>query len=400
MDETKPNIAFIEGNNFSGRTDFLRQSCMTIMNSGHRSVYIGEIPSNYLSGVSPTVLEELLLFSQDSRKELIQACFQLLDQYGFEKLYENNPFTLSGGEQVVLAIMIGLLLEPKLLAIDTLTEQLNKEWAEPLFDLIINNLQTSKVQIADNRKNEYNSEHTIIFPNIIAKKYKYNFQKPEFKEIESKIQSDEIVLNDLSFSYSGRVNVLKGLNIHFSPGNIYVLKGINGAGKSTLAKILAGILKPQKGEILKNGQIANFYNYPGAVFGYSFQNPDEQLFSRTIEDEVLKTNKKETDLISDRRDKYIEMFGLNMIRKFHPADMPFVIRKRLAIASTLAVDRPWYILDEPTIGQDSEFMDFLAELFIYMTGHGKGLIIISHSDYFIKKFEAKILYLDKGKINP
>lgn len=392
------NINFITGNNFSGRSDFLKQSCAAIMNSGNISVFIGEIPSNYLSGVSPTVLEELELFSKNSKKELIQACYKLLEKYGFDKLYENNPFTLSGGEQVILAIMIGLFCEPQLLAIDTLTEQLNKEWAEPLFNLINNNLQTSQIHIADNRKNEYNINYRVISPDIISTEHKYKFQKPQLKEIESKIHSEEIILKDLTFGYTRKVNVLQELSIHLLPGNIYILRGINGAGKSTLAKLLAGILKPQRGDISTNGNKANFYKFPGKVFGYSFQNPDEQLFSRTIEDEVLKFNKNETDFTSIRREEFIEMFGLNMIRKFHPAEMPFVIRKRLAIASTLAIDRPWYILDEPTIGQDAEFLDFLAVLFISMTSQGKGLIIISHSDYFIEKFKAKILYLDKGKL--
>jgi energy-coupling factor transport system ATP-binding protein len=162
--------------------------------------------------------------------------------------------------------------------------------------------------------------------------------------------------------------------------------------------VLSGILKPQGGKIIINNEEINLYKYPGKIFGYSFQNPDEQLFSRSIEEEVLRFNKKESKNISNRRELYLEMFGLNEIHHFHPAEMPYVMRKRIALAATLATDRPWYILDEPTIGQDSDFLDFLTFLFKQLVEQGKGLIIISHSQTFIDKFTPKILYLDKGRI--
>ena len=143
----------------------------------------------------------------------------------------------------------------------------------------------------------------------------------------------------------------------------------------------------------------NPYKYPGKLFGYSFQNPDELLFSRTVEEEVLRFEKRETKAYTDRRDLFLEMFGLNEIRTCHPAELPYVIRKRIALAATLATDRPWYIMDEPTIGQDSEFIDFLISLFNHLVEQGKGLIIISHSQKFIQMFNAKVLYLVNGKLN-
>ena len=110
MDENKSNIIFIEGRNFSGRSNYLKKLCFINPNTSNRGIYIGEIPGNYLSGVSPTVKEEIELFSQNTRVKLKEDIYRLLDQFGFEKLYSNNPFSLSGGEQVVLSVMIGLLL--------------------------------------------------------------------------------------------------------------------------------------------------------------------------------------------------------------------------------------------------------------------------------------------------
>ncbi len=399
MDENRSNITFIEGKNFSGRSNYLKKMCPINPDASKRGIYIGEIPGNYLSGVSPTVKEEIELFSQSTQVNLKENIFNLLDQFGFEKLYSNNPFSLSGGEQVVLSVMIGLLLEPSSLAIDTATEQLNKEWAEPLLNLMRNNLPSSRFYLADNRMNEYDNQYCTITPVKDIQKYDHQFLNPVIRNTKVESYPKEVVLNNIVFGYQRNLSVLKGIDITLSPGNLYFLRGANGAGKSTLAKILSGILKPQRGSITINKEKADLFKYPGGVFGYSFQNPDEQLFSRSVEEEVLRINKKNLGLDSETRELFLEMFGLNEIRTCHPAEMPFVMRKRIAIAATLAVDRQWYILDEPTIGQDSDFLDFLALLFNQLTKQGKGLVIISHSHRFIDRFNAKILNLENGILN-
>jgi energy-coupling factor transport system ATP-binding protein len=399
MIEKETNIKFLIGKNFSGRSDYLKQLGKTDSETLDSSIYVGEIPYNYLSGVSPTVLEELELFSQNTGAATLNAIYKLLDQYEFRKLYNSNPFLLSGGEQVVLSIIIGLLLEAPLMSIDTATEQLNLEWSEPLFDLMKSKLPGNQYFISDNRMDEYNFQYDTLIPEIPLQDYKYTFHKPEFKNIKLENSPKEVILQDIKFGYSKKIKVLQNINLELKPGNIYFLKGVNGAGKSTLSKVLSGIFKTQDGQIIVNNNRINPYKYPGKLFGYSFQNPDEQLFSRTVEEEVLRFEKRETKAYSDRRDLFLEMFGLNEIRTCHPAELPFVIRKRIALAATLATDRPWYIMDEPTIGQDSEFIDFLVSLFSHLVNQGKGLIIISHSQKFIQMFNAKVLYLVNGRLN-
>jgi energy-coupling factor transport system ATP-binding protein len=78
--------------------------------------------------------------------------------------------------------------------------------------------------------------------------------------------------------------------------------------------------------------------------------------------------------------------------------MPFAIRKRIALAATLALDRPWYILDEPTLGQDNEFANFLTELLTKLKDLGKGIIIISHSEQFMENLDFRKLSLDNHKL--
>lgn len=384
------NISVVTGNNFSGRSEYLKKSC------NEHGIYIGEIPTNYLSGVAPTVKDELELFYHNSSEETKKVVNQLIDKFGFDRLFKNNPFLLSGGEQVLLTILTGILAEPKTIAIDTALEQLSDEWRNPLLEAILKKLRNQIFLLADNRIEEYDIPYNIQHPGGYKEKFEFIFSNPALIKFESNIIPNPVVLNNLWFGYTKDKPVLKDINIALQPGNIYILQGVNGAGKSTLAKILSGILKIKKGNILLDDRPYNPYKRPGAIFGYSFQNPDEQLFSISVSSEILKLKRNEENYYGQRRDVFLKMFGLNNIKNTHPAELPFVIRKRIALAATLANDRPWYIIDEPTIGQDNLYLDFLTELFNYLTSIGKGLIIISHSQAFIKKFQAKLLYLKDG----
>jgi energy-coupling factor transport system ATP-binding protein len=79
--------------------------------------------------------------------------------------------------------------------------------------------------------------------------------------------------------------------------------------------------------------------------------------------------------------------------------MPFVIRKRIALAATIANEREWYILDEPTIGQDQTNVKELIKLIKLLANKGKGIILISHSEMFVSSFEKVItVTIKNGKL--
>lgn len=398
------NVNAVIGNNFSGRSDFLKSLCFVEEKEegAGKSLYIGAQHVNSISGISPTVQAEIDLHSTNINDDYFYEVNNLLHLFEFEKNYFKNPFVLSGGEQAMLVILTGLLLRPRLFALDTVVEQLDAEWRSILFDAISSDkFSHTKIFLADNRLDEYKLTgiNTTIPQLSIIQDVRFDFQQPRRDvDIVSTSHPQNIELNDLSFRYYRNTDVLKNINIKLEPYNIYHLRGKNGAGKSTLAKILTGIIKPKTGNIIVNDNPFNAYKYPGSLLGYSFQNPDEQLFSSNIENEVLRVLKHEPIEHTIRRERLLRMFGLQYIRKYHPADMPFVIRKRIALASTLAIDRPWYILDEPTLGQDNSFVEFLLKILENLKKQGKGVIIISHSNFLDNKLLYNKLYLAKGEL--
>jgi len=406
MTENIPNqfLTPICGNNFSGRTNYLKSMIKNNSNNVNKPnfIYIGEQPSNFISGIFPTVRNEFDLHSLSAGKDVLDVVKGLFTIYGFENHLDKNPFILSGGEQTILVVLCSLLLHPDSLAIDTTIEQLNAEWRLPLFEAIQQGgFLDTKVFLADNRLKEYQL-NDLAMPTIKFEQtsHKYIFEEPILRRhIPSKDMSHSIELIDLTFAYSIGKKILDKVNVLLEPQNIYHLGGKNGAGKTTLAKLLTGILKLKSGKIKVDDKAYNAFKFPGNLVGYSFQNPDEQIFSSTVENEVLIHLKREPSEYTERREIYIEMFGLKSVRNCHPAELPFVMRKRISLAATLAMDRPWYILDEPTLGQDESFVEFLIALLNDLAENGKGVIVISHSKSFTEKLRGKYLTLTAGQVN-
>lgn len=196
--------------------------------------------------------------------------------------------------------------------------------------------------------------------------------------------------------------LIHGISLSIEDGEFVALTGENGAGKSTFSKLLAGILKPSDGKICVNGidtkKAKN--SMLAKTTGFLFQNPDRQLCTYTVRDEIafgqkaLKTGTEEE--ISKRTEKIIERFG------FNPDEAPFSLsrgqRQRLALASIIAVEPKVMILDEPTTGLDykecMEIMSAVKEL----NKNGTTVIMVCHDMELVLDFAQRMIVLADGKI--
>jgi energy-coupling factor transport system ATP-binding protein len=389
-------IQVIKGLNFSGKTFYLQ--CYSgfplpkvldakrldngMFHDSRQDLYIGPLPGNFLSGIFASVKEEIFRYKRDTT--FIDPFVQSL---GLTQLYERNPFTLSGGEQVMVTALAFATAKPRSLCIDSTFEQLSSAWKTKLLEFLID-VSIPEIILSDNRIAELSSD---IYEAIEYSPVEDRDVKFKFKDITSThfrfaptFDHYSIEIDNLSFAY-GKESVFVGLNCKIEAGRIYHLVGANGSGKSTLSKILCGVLKPSSnGGLMINGCIFRPYKQPGSVFGYSFQLPDDQLFNHTVAKELGYEGGKGGNGFSE---SIIECFRLNSLLAMHPFDLPLSMRKRLAIAATLCKDRPFYIFDEPTLYMDDFNAVELKSIFEGLARAGKGVIIISHSDSFIKLFE-------------
>ncbi len=177
-------------------------------------------------------------------------------------------------------------------------------------------------------------------------------------------------VDHVDFSYDKR-KVLDDVSFEVHRGERIAIVGKNGAGKSTMAKMLCGIIRPQKGTITVNGQdyTALTIREIGRLIGYVMQNPNQMLVKDMIMDEVrlaLELNEFEEEQIRQRAEETIKMCGLYAMRNWPVSALSYGQRKRVTIASILALKPDIIILDEPTAGQDyyhyTEIMNFLDNL--------------------------------------
>ncbi len=212
-----------------------------------------------------------------------------------------------------------------------------------------------------------------------------------------------IEVEDAHFSYSNRVEALKGVSLTIKDGEFVSVMGQNGAGKTTLIKHFNGLLKPSQGIVRIDGVDTRKTSIATLArnIGFVFQNPDHQLFSETVEEEIafaLKNFGFETEVIEKRIDWALNLLGLTQYRKTSPFLLSGGERKRVALASVLAWDPKALILDEPTIGQDYQQKEKLRQFIVQMQTQGKTIVIVTHDVEFVAECNSRVLLMKEGRI--
>ena len=213
----------------------------------------------------------------------------------------------------------------------------------------------------------------------------------------------KIEIKDLHHTYPAGVKALNGISLTIETGEQVAIVGQNGAGKTTLVKHLNGLLQPTSGSVLigdwdtSKHQVAKL----AARVGYVFQNPDEQLFTKTVHQEVSFGPKNlgyETAKVEALVDDALAMTELTEQKETNPYDLSPTWRKMVALASIIAMDTPIIIFDEPTTGQDAANIARMADAISALREHGKTVITITHDiDFCAENFE-RVIALAKGEV--
>ncbi|MBN2554461.1 MAG: ABC transporter ATP-binding protein [Anaerolineales bacterium] len=206
-----------------------------------------------------------------------------------------------------------------------------------------------------------------------------------------------IMVEDLHFTYPGDVLALDGVDLTIESGEAVAIVGENGAGKTTLAKHLNGLLTPSQGRVLigdwdtADVSVARM----AARVGYVFQNPDEQLFERSVMREVA-FGPANIGLEGERLEtccrRALKQVGLLDALNQHPYDLHASERKLVAIAAALAMETPIVVLDEPTTGQDLAGLKLMGKLVESLLKEGRTVLAISHDlDFCAANFSRVIV---------
>jgi energy-coupling factor transporter ATP-binding protein EcfA2 len=212
-----------------------------------------------------------------------------------------------------------------------------------------------------------------------------------------------IQLKKVSFSYGSGDSQLENISLQIPKGTFLGVSGVNGSGKTTLSLLLNGLIPHEidgklHGDILIDD--VNTRKKPVSYFagkiGMLFQNPDFMLFNLTVFDEVafgLKAHR------SEKISEALEMVGLKGFEKRDPQTLSLGEKQKLCLASVLARDSEYIVLDEPVAMLDYKGAVNLYELLKKLNkDYGKTIIVIEHDTDFLLSFAKEVIILDQGKI--
>jgi energy-coupling factor transport system ATP-binding protein len=211
----------------------------------------------------------------------------------------------------------------------------------------------------------------------------------------------KIEVNDLTFQYPSGVQALRGISLSIYPGEKVAIVGQNGAGKTTLVKHFNGLLKPSSGKVMVGDWDTSQYSVArlSRHVGYVFQNPDDQLFSRSVKLEVA-IGPKNLGYAQGKIDQLVEdalnLTQLSSHRDANPYDLSPTWRKMVALASVIAMDTPVVIFDEPTTGQDATSIQRIANIVETLAGRGKTMVTISHDIDFAAEYFDRLIAMGEG----
>ncbi len=208
----------------------------------------------------------------------------------------------------------------------------------------------------------------------------------------------------VSFAYPNGFMALEDVVFRVSSGEFVAMLASNGSGKTTLIKILVGLLKPQSGTVRIGGRTLGEYSDAELYqrVGLVFQNPNDQLISATVAEDVAFGPRNlglTAEVVRSRVDEALHCVGADHLRERAIHHLSFGEQKRVAIAGTLAMKPSILILDEPTAGLDPagehEMMRLLGDL---NHQHGITVILATHSVDLLPLFAHRIYLLNRGRV--
>lgn len=380
--------------------------------------YIRDEPKNQL--FSFTVEEDLafgpcsLLLEEEEIKKRVKRALDFVGLKGYEK---RKSYTLSGGEAQRAVLASLLTLDPKVLILDEAVTQIDPKGRRKIYEKLSKMAKEEKkiIIIVDNKvENYFSMDHKlivvedgkIIYDGPMKKEKLPAFIKPVKAQSNIALFTNlEPVLSveKLSFQYDNGEFGLENMDFKVYPGEFVSLMGENGAGKTTLAKHFNGLHKPSKGNVWVRDMNTREHSTAqlSKKVGYLFQDPQIQLFTNSVEEEVsfaLRVQKLPVEEIKDRTKKILDEMHLSQYAKDHPYTLSKGDVQKLALASSLINEPEILIIDEPTsqmgFAQSWEVMENIFQL----SQKGLAVIMISHDLELALHYSSRMLVLKGGHI--
>ncbi|HAS6216382.1 TPA: ATP-binding cassette domain-containing protein [Vibrio vulnificus] len=219
------------------------------------------------------------------------------------------------------------------------------------------------------------------------------------------IRSETLLkVRNLTYSYDGEKNALEGVSFNVQRGEFVSILGKNGSGKSTITKLIMGVIEPDDGAMYLNGQDLSELTIfeRSQKVGVVMQNPNHMISHHMIFDEVafgLRNRGWDEPQVNDKVLEVLELCGLSKYRHWPIEALSYGQKKRVTIASILALEPELLILDEPTAGQDyrnyTSMLSFIEKLNREL---GITVVIISHDMHLVLEYTTRSIVIADSQL--
>lgn len=390
---------------------------------------------------------------------------QALEMVRLPGLEERHPHQLSGGQKQRLAIAAALALRPDVLVLDEPTSQLDPVGTDEVFAIarelnrehgitivLVSHASEEVAEYADRvvllgggkllaeapprqffaniellQKNEVrppevtmafshllNGSRSVALP-VTLQDALHTFEglKGRMEFVETAVFPDDahpqpagnilLQTEDLHYTYENGTQALQGISLSIRQGEYVAIVGQNGAGKSTLVRHFLHLLEASNGRVMVLGKDVTTYSVSDLAqnIGYISQNPDNQIFSDSVENEVafaltnLKFPKEE---VKQRVTESLAEMKLEWATDHHPLNLSKGDRSRIVIAAIMAMKPDILIFDEPTTGQDYLGARAILDLTRELHRAGKTIIVITHHLYLLPGYAKRLIVMGKGQV--
>jgi energy-coupling factor transporter ATP-binding protein EcfA2 len=347
-----------------------------------------------------------------------------LNAVGLFDLRDKKPANLSGGQIQRIAIAAALAMRPDVLVLDEPTASLDVPGTQSVISaleklrrqfgltIVLVEHRLAEVRriadkvlvlhdgqkVAEGKFDQVLGNHEIL--------HTYGLRRPTVERLTdwSRLlvsnghhpvdQKPLLDLQNLSAGYD-RQAIIRDINLKIFHGEFVALVGDNGTGKSTLALAAAGLLKPLAGKVLVRGTSCP---RPGLDIALLFQNPADQLFTDSVDEEVSFGPRNYRSFNNDIHQRTLASADLLHLRARRPFSLSIGQQQRTALASCIALRPALVILDEPTLGQDWRHLQQLMDCLTHLNSQGTAILLITHDYKLVHRYARRVILMDKGRV--
>lgn len=232
-------------------------------------------------------------------------------------------------------------------------------------------------------------------------------ERPDATSTSARVPGEPVIeIEGLEYVYrdpSGDIPALRDVNVRVNEGEYVAIVGPNGAGKTTLTKHFNGLLTATAGTCRYHGHDIreSTLSQMAQHVGYCFQNPDHQIFERTVFDEItfgLRNLGVPDSEIQGRTHRIVERFGLTALARSHPMNLGRGERQKLALASIIVLEPEVLVIDEPTTGLDWRESLAILDLLDELNRQGTTLVVVTHDMRLVRERSRRCVAMVDGRV--